>query len=258
MGGIFRDEALKHVALMAVEAGELKVARSACDSLFPSNTKDDCVAALSSALAARGEPDKALEVAKGAANDWGQARAILLIAVAQVRKGHTAEAVRLAESVRLQQSPFMDSPHLRGPPRFSWRNPETWVRNYRPDAQASSLIAALVDEQYKADLAAAAMALEQLVGAPKGRDYAAEFWGETPPILRSLARAQSLEGHPEEALRWARKTRVGDARVWAVLGVADAVTFAPVPSDVLKAEGPVSGIIEFMRERPQASSSPPP
>ncbi len=168
-------------------------------------------------LATAGYLYEAVVVAGSIAELSRKAQAFLVVARAEALKGRTGRAALLANKIFW---PVYEFGSVRV---FSWQEPETWGLIYS-NYTYHSVAGVWDDEARAADLAAAAMRLEQTIGPPAGRDYASAFQGFSPGVLRALARAHAETGDPEAAFAWSKKIEDADGRLLALIGIVEAFT----------------------------------
>jgi len=251
-----KSTAYSAIAHLAVVGGDLEAAREACRLVRGQEERWQCVAEIAASYARRGDVQTALQVAGEESDDWTRARAHLLIATVLAERGDKDDAVRLADEIKLCTK--MGGVPVPVAGVFSWRLPCTWAMDYSDAPGASTLLS--TDVPMGADFAAAAMIFEQTIGQPPRRDYAAAFSKDPAPVLRAVARAHALVGDPAQALSWARKLPAGNRRVWAILGVAEALSLAETLPEFVQTQAPpvwlVTGLRGGMTSRAWAAEVP--
>src|SRR5262249_13229748 len=129
-------------------------------------------------------------------------------------------------------------PGAAGKERFDYRRPQSWGVRYDAGLDFTMQSARMRDRR-AADVAAAAMTLQQALDERPAQSYAVLFNDIlTEEVVRALAQAHAASGAPSDALAWARqvgssrnvKSKEDDEgswavqrRVYALIGVAEGI-----------------------------------
>ncbi|MDK1030672.1 MAG: hypothetical protein QGD94_01545 [Planctomycetia bacterium] len=219
-----REEALQNIAIVQVQKGNvadaLQTARSIEHFL---QYKNEALLAIVKTQAETKNFKGALATANIIPNGSRKAQARLIVAAAQAKAGDKKAAVQTAEGIELLY-PHPDSMllFLQKEILFDYKKPETWGLDYEFQGFMTSCIHMDMVEKAR-DLAAAAMAFWQIIEAGDAAQYNPAFENFYEAVLRKMAEVQVEAGDASGALRWARKIRSPQNRIYAMLGVAEGI-----------------------------------
>jgi hypothetical protein len=235
-----RDQALRAVGLAWLAAGDPARAVTTARAVRAfTQYRDDVLAAVVAYHLGRSDVEAALATAGEFHNPSRRAAAVLRAATALARAGYPRLAADAAGQVRLTARSEVVAPLA--PRVFALHRPDGWGFLY--DAGDGFTVASFqAAVERGAEVAAAAMALDQALGGRPARLYAAAFDGDHSDVVEALARAHARTGDPSAAMAWARRIGSGDRvpvvggegvrsaverRIYALIGVADGLLGRP-------------------------------
>jgi hypothetical protein len=234
----YREHALVAIAVAQLRAGDPEGAvHSALSVKHFTQYRDDALAAVVRHHTAAGDLKAALAVVDKFDNPSRKAAAALRVATALARAGAPLAAAAVADRIELTHRSELRRllPGGAGD-GFDFRRPETWGELY--DASDGFTMASHhMAVERAAEVAAAAMGLEQALGRTRSQSYAASFNDiNAEEVVRALGQTHAAHGDPLDAIAWARRIGRGggpgttnddrwavERRINALIGVAEGI-----------------------------------
>ena len=197
--------------------------------------QNDALAAIATLCIAKGDRESALMAAKKLTDPSSKAAVILKVATQYAKDGDKNKAKAIAGQIQLKAAPKLLLVGDEVIASFDFTKAETWgvVFDQRSSFTSASYFFHI---NRAAELAAAAMTLQQVFDEPQDLDYAVVFKDVHKDVIQSLARAHAANGDAKAAHAWASRIgsdeRIGsekdydsqalvEQRIHALIGVAE-------------------------------------
>jgi hypothetical protein len=234
----YREQALVAIAVAQLRAGDAEGAvHTALSVKYFRQFRDDALAAVVHHHIAARDLKAAMAVVDKFDNLSRRAAAALRVATAYARAGDPQVAARVAGRVQLTHKSDLRRILPGGADDgFDYRRPATWGALYDA-SDFFTMTSHHMAVERAAEVAAAAMGLEQALGRTPTQSYAAAFSEiNTDEVIRALGRAHAAHGDPLDAIAWARRIgrgggpgptnedrRAVERRIYALIGVAEGI-----------------------------------